>query len=128
MVLQIGVVVNRGQTPARKPCTQVSFSQQCFPAPKVSDLIFANQLVHRARQYSDASIVVKYSLGSIGSLLLLRCRVCEFWCHFNTGGLILSFVDKCLDWNESLPWSPVQWKSQRLPRVVTSTLGAEAQV
>ena len=41
-------------------CTQVSFSQQCFPEPKVSDLIFANQLVHRARQYSDVSVVVKY--------------------------------------------------------------------
>ena len=44
------------------------------------------------------------------------------------GVFILSFVNKCLDQNESSPWSPVQWKSQRLPRVVASTLGAEAQV
>ena len=44
------------------------------------------------------------------------------------GGYILSFVDKFLDLNEQSPWSPVQWKSQRLLRVVASTLGAEAQV
>ena len=38
---------------------QTSFSQQCFSQPKVKDLLYANQLVHRARQHSDMHITVK---------------------------------------------------------------------
>lgn len=41
-------------------CAQTSFSQQSFPQPKVRDLLFANQLVHRARQFSSTEIVVKH--------------------------------------------------------------------
>lgn len=40
-------------------CIQTSMSQQCFPKPKVKDLVFANQLVHRARQYNDVTIKVR---------------------------------------------------------------------
>ena len=110
-------------------CTQVSFSQQCFPEPKVSDLIFANQLVHRARQYSDVSVVVKYiPWDQLAVCFHSDAGFANSGATSTQGGFILSFVDKCLDQNESSPWSPVQWKSQRLPRVVASTLGAEAQV
>ena len=38
---------------------QTSFSQQCFPSPKVSDLAFTNQLVHRAKQHSHVEITVQ---------------------------------------------------------------------
>ena len=41
-------------------CVQTSLSQQCFPRPKVKDLQFANQLVHRAKQYSDVTIHVRH--------------------------------------------------------------------
>lgn len=33
-------------------CVQTSFSQQCFPAPKVKHLVYANHLIHSAKQYS----------------------------------------------------------------------------
>ena len=36
-------------------CVQTSLSQQCFPKPKVKDLLFANQLVHRVRQYHEVA-------------------------------------------------------------------------
>ena len=38
---------------------QTSFSQQAFPTPKVSDLLFANQLVRRAKQHADVCITVR---------------------------------------------------------------------
>ena len=38
---------------------QVSMSQQCFPNPQVEDLLYANQMVHRARQFQDVEIRVR---------------------------------------------------------------------
>ena len=42
-------------------------------------------------------------------------------------GFILAFVDKSMHQGEVSPWTPVNWKSYRLPRAVSSTLGGEAQ-
>ena len=39
---------------------EASFSQQAFPKPTVEHLLFANEAVHRARQYSDVSITVRH--------------------------------------------------------------------
>ena len=41
-------------------CVQTSFSQQCFPNPKVKHLVYANQLIHRAKQYSNVEVTVKH--------------------------------------------------------------------
>ena len=38
---------------------QVSMSQQCFPQPKVRDLLYADQLAHRARQFQDPHQIYK---------------------------------------------------------------------
>ena len=40
-------------------CVQTSFSQQAFPTPTVWDVMQANQLVHRAKQYSHVTITVR---------------------------------------------------------------------
>ena len=40
--------------------TQTSFSQQCFPNPKVKDLVFANQMIHRAKQHKEVEVTVKH--------------------------------------------------------------------
>ena len=46
--------LNRLATQSRPDLScQVSFSQQVFPSPTVSDLISANQIVRRARQFGD---------------------------------------------------------------------------
>ncbi len=47
--------------------------------------------------------------------------------HATQAGYILGFVDSKLNENEPAAWSPFCWKSYRLPRVVSSTLGAEPQ-
>ena len=110
-------------------CTQTSFSQQCFPNPKISDLMFANQLVHRAKQYADVSITVKYiPWDELAVCFHSDAGFANSGDTSTQGGYVISFVDKKIDKNESSPWSPVTWKSQRLPRVVASTLGAESQV
>lgn len=109
-------------------CTQTSFSQQCFPSPKVKDLIFANQLVHRARQYSDVEITVKYiPWNQIGICFHSDAGFANAKGHATQAGYILGFVDHKLNENEPSAWSPFCWKSYRLPRVVSSTLGAESQ-
>eukprot|EP00435_Cladocopium_sp_Y103_P057558 s34_g19.t2 len=107
---------------------QTSFSQQCFPAPKVKDLLYANQLVHRAKQYSSVDITVK-------KIPWDRLCICF---HSDAGfgnakaystqaGYIAAFVDMKLSENQSSPWSPFAWKSYKLPRKVASTLAGEAQ-
>ena len=107
--------------------TQTSFSQQCFPNPKVKDLVFANQLTHRAKQHSNVEITVKYipwnqlgvcfhSDASFGNAKALRTQA----------GYRAAFVDDRLPKNQPSQWSPFTWKPFKLHRVVASTLAGEA--
>ena len=109
-------------------CTQASFSQQCFPKPKIRDLLFANQMIHRAKQYHDVTITVKdIEWERIAVCFHSDAGFANTKAHATQAGYILSFVDKCLESNQPSNWSPFAWKSYRLPRVVSSTLSAEAQ-
>ena len=110
-------------------CVQTSFSQQCFPEPRVKHLLYANQLVHRAKQHSDVEITIKYIPWEKLSLCF----------HSDAGfgnakgnssqaGYIAAFCSDALEQNQPSPWSPFTWKSLKLPRVVSSTLGAESQI
>ena len=107
---------------------QTSFSQQCFPTPKVRDLLYANQLVHRAKQYARVEITVKkipwddlcicfHSDAGFGNAKAYSTQA----------GYIAAFTDSNLAENRNSPWSPFAWKSYKLPRKVASTLAGEAQ-
>lgn len=108
--------------------TQTSFSQQCFPNPKVKDLVFANQMIHRAKQHKEVEVTVKHipwnqlgvcfhSDASFGNAKAMKTQA----------GYIAAFVDDSLPKNQPSKWSPFIWKSFKLPRVVASTLAGEAQ-
>ena len=107
---------------------QVSMSQQAFPTPRVRDLLYANQLAHRAKQFQEVEIRVR-------AIDLDRLCICMHsdaaWSNAKEdrtqAGCMLAFVDKDLMDNKASPWSPFYWKSYRLHRVVPSTLGGEAQ-
>ena len=108
--------------------SQSSFSQQCFPKPKVKDLLVANQLVHRARQYSHVEITVKYlPWDSLGICFHSDAGFANASNNSTQAGYILSFVSGDLNDNQPTAWSPFCWKSYKLPRVVSSTLAAESQ-
>ena len=107
---------------------QTSFSQQCFPDPKVYDLVFANQLVHRAKQNSDVEITVQsIPWSDIGIAFHSDAAFGNAKGHRTQAGYIAAFVDKNLSENQPSKWSPFAWKSFKLPRVVSSTLAGEAQ-
>ena len=107
---------------------QVSMSQQAFPTPRVKDLLYANQLAHRARQFQDVEIRVRH-------VPLDRLCICMHsdaaWSNAKEdriqAGYILAFADRGILDNQPAVWSPFNWKSYRLHRVVPSTLGGEAQ-
>ncbi|CAE7379807.1 RE1, partial [Symbiodinium pilosum] len=107
---------------------QVSMSQQSFPNPLIKDIVYANQMVHRARQYKDVEIKVR----AIDFNQLSICMHSDAaWSNAKEdrtqAGYLLAFTDHRLKENESAPWSPFHWRSYRLQRVVPSTLGGEAQ-
>ena len=107
---------------------QVSMSQQSFPSPRVADLLYANQLVQRARQFQSVEIKVK----SIPFEQLCICTHSDAaWSNAKEdrtqAGSILAFTGPELVENKPAQWSPFHWKSFRLRRVVPSTLGGEAQ-
>lgn len=109
-------------------CVQTSLSQQCFPKPKVKDLLFANQLVHRARQYHEVSIHAKHiPWNDLGICFHSDAGFANAKGNATQAGYILGFVDSKLEENKPSKWSPFCWKSYKLPRMVSSTLGAEAQ-
>ena len=109
-------------------CVQASFSQQAFPNPKVSHLLYANQMLHRARQYSDVSITVRavdwedlsivfHSDAGFGNAAQNKTQA----------GYILAFSESGLSRNLPSTWSPFCWKSYKMSRVVSSTLAGETQ-
>ena len=108
--------------------TQVSFSQQSFPDPTVADALAANNAVRRAKQHADQEI----RFCSISpSDLAVMCQSDAAFGNAKSGatqaGYIVGITHKDINKGTLCPWSPVFWKSARLPRVVSSTLSAEAQ-
>ena len=108
--------------------TQTSFSQQAFPSPTVQDALAANQAVRRARQHADLPLVFR---SIEPSRLALMCHSDAAYANGREGatqaGYMISFTDVAMDSETICEWTPAFWKSYRLPRVVNSTLGAEAQ-
>ena len=106
---------------------QTSLSQQCFPRPTIKNLREANNAVRRIKQHKDLTIRFHPIDPS-------RLRIC---CHSdaafaNVGthtqaGYVLSFVDKELNEGKISPWTPIVWRSYKLPRAVSSTLAGESQ-
>ena len=108
--------------------TQVSFSQQSFPTPTVSDAVSANNAIRRARQHSDMSIVFrKIEISSLAVVCHSDAAYANAKGGATQAGFVIGCCDKSLDQGETSHWTPIYWKSHRLPRVVNSTLSAEAQ-
>ncbi|OLP92915.1 Copia protein [Symbiodinium microadriaticum] len=108
--------------------TQVSFSQQAFPTPVVADALAANNAVRRARQHRDLTLT--YKAIPLPQLTVI-CHSDAAYANGRGGatqaGYVISFADASMDSGSIAQWSPAFWKSYRLPRVVNSTLSAEAQ-
>ena len=108
--------------------TQVSFSQQSFPRPTVADAIAANHAVRRAKQHADQSI--RFSHIPIDKLAIM-CHSDAAFGNAKAGatqaGYVISFTHQDMNEGKECAWTPAFWKSSRLPRVVSSTLSAEAQ-
>ena len=107
---------------------QVSFSQQSFPSPTVEDALFANNAIRRARQHSDLTIVYRsIPPGELGIMCHSDAAYANAKAGATQAGYVVSFTNQNMDQGADCPWTPAFWKSFRLPRVVNSTLSAEAQ-
>ena len=106
---------------------QTSLSQQAFPKPTIRNLRDVNNAVRRVKQHKD----VKIHFRAIPPDQLRLC--CHSDAAFaNVGshtqaGYIIAFVNSKLDQGEISPWTPLTWKSYKLPRAVSSTLAGESQ-
>ena len=108
--------------------TQVSFSQQAFPEPLVSDAVAANNAVRRARQ--NAQLPIVFRAVPPGQLAVM-CHSDAAYANGRAGatqaGFLVSYTHREMNDGEVQQWTPAYWRSYRLPRVVNSTLSAEAQ-
>ena len=97
---------------------QTSLSQQAFPQPKIQHLREANQAVRRARQHKDLQI--KFSSIPVSEL----CVCCHSDAAFaNVGthtqaGYIVGFSQTKLHHGEVAHWTPIVWRSYKMPRAV----------
>lgn len=106
---------------------QTSLSQQCFPHPKMSNLRQANNIVRRARQHSDLSLIFR---PIPIDKLTLSCHSDAAFANVGNhtqAGYLVAFVDKEMNDGKMATWNPAVWKSYRLSRAVSSTLAAESQ-
>ena len=107
---------------------QVSMCQQSFPQPKVKDLLFANEMVHRARQFQDVEIRIRHvDLSNLCICMHSDAAWGNAKDDRTQAGFTLAFSERPLLEDQPAVWSPFFWKSFRLHRVVPSTLGGEAQ-
>ena len=84
--------------------------------------------MHRAKQYSHVSVTVRsIPWSQLGICFHSDAGFANAKGNATQAGYILGFVDANLESNLPSKWSPFCWKSYKLPRVVSSTLGAEAQ-
>ena len=90
--------------------TQVSFSQQSVPVPTIGDALAANNAIRRAKHHCHSDAAYANAKGGA-----------------TQAGYVLGFTHKDLESGKTCAWTPAYWKSHRLPRVVNSTLSAEAQ-
>ena len=106
----------------------MSFSQQAFPEPCVSDAMAANHAVRRAKQHADQCIVFQ---SIPPEEFAIMCHSDAAFGNAKAGatqaGYVISLTSKKMNRGIECPWTPVFWKSARLPRLVSSTLSAEAQ-
>ena len=106
---------------------QTSLSQQCFPKPKVKHLRNANNAIRRAKQHKDLQITFK---SVPPNKLGLCCHSDAAWANVGEhtqAGFIIAFVNQDVHKGAVTSWTPAVWKSYKLPRAVSSTLGGEAQ-
>jgi hypothetical protein len=107
---------------------QTSVSQQCFPVPLVQDLLQVNQAVRRAKQQSDLKITVPYIPPSELTVVFWSDAAFANTQSMQTqGGWLLALAPKSFSRGEDVPIHCMNWRSYRLPRVVSSTLSGEAQ-
>ena len=106
---------------------QTSMSQQAFPHPTVRHLRDANNAVRRAKMHKDLEVTFQPILPQN------LCICCHSDAAFaNVGshtqaGFIVAFVEQSMHSGEVSHWTPAVWKSYKLPRAVSSTLGGESQ-
>lgn len=108
--------------------SQVSFSQQAFPNPTVADAIAANNAVRRAKQHADQTIVFHpIQPSDLCIMMHSDAAFANAKAGATQAGYVVSFTHKNINHGRECPWTPVYWRSFKLPRVVSSTLSAEAQ-
>lgn len=108
--------------------TQVSFSQQAFPQLTVGDAISANHAVRRAKQHADQGLkFCSISPDDLGLMCHSDAAFGNARAGATQGGFIVSYTHQGVNQGLDSSWTPGYWKSFRLPRVVSSTLSAEAQ-
>eukprot|EP00435_Cladocopium_sp_Y103_P043648 s1565_g12.t1 len=98
-----------------------------LPQPKIKHLRDVNNAIRRARQHKDLAICFN---AISPDRLTVCCHSDAAWANVGLhtqAGFIIAFVDKSLHDGAVSPWSPVVWRSYKLPRAVSSTLGGEAQ-
>ena len=106
---------------------QTSISQQSFPDPTVHHLLEANNIIRRAKQFSDLEVTFQ---PIPVQKLRLCCHSDAAWANVGVhtqAGYILGFSTTDLDAGKETSWTPAVWKSFKLSRAVGSTLAAEAQ-
>ena len=106
---------------------QTSVSQQSFPEPTVHHLLEANNVIRRAKQFSDLDVT--FEPIPVDQLRLF-CHSDAAWANVGAhtqAGYVIGLTTADLDVGIETTWTPAIWKSFRLSRAVGSTLAAEAQ-
>ena len=106
---------------------QTSLSQQSFPNPTIKDFRNANEAIRRAK--IESSLAIVFPSIAVDKLTAV-CHSDAAWAnvgHHTQAGFVIGFTSRDLQHGHEVPWCPAAWRSFKLPRAVSSTLGAESQ-
>ena len=100
--------------------------QSCIPRGKVKDLLEANRVLYEGKRHHVCIMVVPIRIEDLTFCAFSDASFATASNLQSRQGTLIFTTDKNLAENKRAVVCPVAWSSRKIPRVVTSTLSAEA--
>ena len=100
--------------------------QSCIPRGKVKDLLEVNRVLYKGKRHHVCIMVVPIRIEDLTFCAFSDASFATASNLQSRQGTLIFTTDKNLAENKRAVVCPVAWSSRKIPRVVTSTLSAEA--
>eukprot|EP00435_Cladocopium_sp_Y103_P058560 s1182_g20.t1 len=100
--------------------------QSAIPRAKIKDLLEANRVLYEGKKHHVCLLIVPIAVQNVTFCAFSDASFATASNVHSRQGALIFATDKSLAENRKAVVCPIAWSSKKIPRVVTSTLSAEA--